>query len=89
VFDLLGSTTLGSDVTVLLVVGRRISFLWFSRPRLFGCGDVAEKEALYFSPAVELSTNVLPESGHSRALRKNAGECREAIRTWLCERLCA
>jgi hypothetical protein len=44
-------------------------------------------EALYFSPAAQLSTYVLPESGHSIALHKNSGEYREATRAWLRARI--
>ncbi|HEV7452074.1 MAG TPA: hypothetical protein VGO16_11950 [Pseudonocardiaceae bacterium] len=42
-----------------------------------------KEEALYFGPAAELSTYVLPESGHAITLHKNAGEYREATRAWL------
>ncbi|MGH3896705.1 MAG: alpha/beta fold hydrolase, partial [Pseudonocardiaceae bacterium] len=85
--DLLSPATLSIGVPVLLAVGEEdLFFCGFLARDCSNAETLREQEALYFSPAAELSTYVLPESGHSMALHQNAGEYREATRAWLRER---
>ncbi|MGH3836309.1 MAG: alpha/beta hydrolase, partial [Pseudonocardiaceae bacterium] len=82
-----GPTSLGIDVPVLLAVGKNDSpFCGFLARDCSSAEALRQGEAPYFSPAAELSTYVLPESGHAMALHSNAGEYREATRAWLHER---
>ncbi|MGQ0716769.1 MAG: alpha/beta hydrolase [Pseudonocardiales bacterium] len=79
-----GPTSLGIDVPVLLAIGGRDSPFCGSFARDCSSAEALRKqEAPYFGPAAELSTYVLPESGHAIALHSNAGEYREATRAWL------
>lgn len=81
---ILGPTSLGINVPVLLAVGEKdVLFCGFPGRDCSSAEVLRKGEALYFGPAAELSTYVLPGSGHSLALHKNAGEYREATRTWL------
>jgi pimeloyl-ACP methyl ester carboxylesterase len=82
--DIIGSTSLGIQVPVLLAVGSDDFFFCGFLARDCSSADALRKgEALYFSPAAHLSTYVLLESGHSIALHKNSGEYREVTRAWL------
>jgi pimeloyl-ACP methyl ester carboxylesterase len=82
-----GPASLGIDVPVLLAVGENDAiFCGFAARDCSSAEALRKGEAPYFSPDAELSTYVLPESGHSMALHKNADEYREATRTWLRER---
>ncbi|MGB7798129.1 MAG: alpha/beta hydrolase [Pseudonocardiaceae bacterium] len=83
-FDFLGPTSRGINVPVLLAVGEKdVIFCGFVARDCSSAEALRKGEAPYFSPAAELSTYVLPGSGHSIALHKNAGEYREATRAWL------
>ncbi len=82
--DFLGPTSRGIDVPVLLAVGEKDVVLCGFLARDCSSAEALRKqEALYFGPAAELSTYVLPEAGHTIGLHKNAGEYREATRAWL------
>ncbi|HKR51369.1 MAG TPA: alpha/beta fold hydrolase [Pseudonocardiaceae bacterium] len=84
---LLGPTSLDIDVPVLLAVGEKdIVFCGFLGRDCSSAEALRTGEALYFSPAAELSTHVLPDAGHAIALHNNSGEYREATRAWLRER---
>jgi pimeloyl-ACP methyl ester carboxylesterase len=84
VLGLLGPTSLLIDVPVLVAVGEKdIVFCGFLARDCSGAEALRQGEAPYFGPAAQLSTYVLPESGHAMALHKNAGEYREATRAWL------
>ncbi|HKR50673.1 MAG TPA: alpha/beta fold hydrolase [Pseudonocardiaceae bacterium] len=85
--DLLGPTSLGIDVPVLLMVGEKdVFFCGFLARDCSSAEALREQEAPHFSPAAELSTHVLPDAGHSIALHNNSGEYREATRAWLHDR---
>lgn len=87
VLGLLGPTSLLIDVPVLVAVGEKdIVFCGFLGRDCSSAEALRRGESLYFGPAAELSTYVLPESGHAMALHKNAGDYREATRSWLRER---
>jgi pimeloyl-ACP methyl ester carboxylesterase len=84
VLGLLGPTSLLIDVPVLVAVGEKdIVFCGFLGRDCSSAEALRQGEAPYFSPVAQLSTYVLPESGHAMALHKNAGEYREAARAWL------
>jgi pimeloyl-ACP methyl ester carboxylesterase len=88
VLGLLGPTSRGIDVPVLVAVGEKdIVFCGFLGRDCSSAEALRKGEAPYFSPAAELSTYVLPGAGHALALHKNAGEYREATRAWLRARL--
>ncbi len=79
-----GPASLGIDVAVLLAIGAQDSPFCGSLARDCSSAEALRKgEALYFSPAAELSTYVLPEAGHALALHNNSGAYREATRAWL------
>lgn len=83
-FDFLGPTSRGINVPVLLAVGGQDAIFCGLIARDCSTADALRKgESPYFGRAAELSTYVLPESGHSLALHKNAGDYREATRAWL------
>ncbi|MGH3774756.1 MAG: alpha/beta hydrolase [Pseudonocardiaceae bacterium] len=87
VLGLLGPTSRGIDVPVLVAVGEKdIVFCGFLGRDCSSAEALRKQEAPHFGHAAELSTYVLPESGHAMALHKNAGEYREATRAWLRER---
>jgi pimeloyl-ACP methyl ester carboxylesterase len=84
VFDFFGPASRGVDVPVLLAVGEKDAiFCGFLARDCSSAETLRKGEAPYFGPAAELSTYVLPESGHAMALHKNADEYREATRAWL------
>ncbi len=84
VLGLLGPTSRGIDVPVLLAIGEKdVVFCGFLARDCSSAEALRKGEALYFGPAAELSTYVLPASGHAMALHKNAGEYRETTRAWL------
>ncbi|MGH3788452.1 MAG: alpha/beta hydrolase [Pseudonocardiaceae bacterium] len=84
VFGNLGPASRSIDVPVLLAVGDNdFAFCGFLARDCSSAEVLREQEAPFFSPAAELSTFVLPESGHSIALHKNAEKYREATRAWL------
>lgn len=88
VLDILGPVSLGVDVPVLLAVGNKdLLYCGFLARDCSNAETLRKGEALYFTPATQLSTYVLPESGHSIALHKNSGEYREATRAWLRARI--
>ena len=83
-FDFLSPTSRDMNVPVLLAVGERDAIFCGLLARDCSSAEAVRKgEAPYFSRAAELSTYVLPGSGHSMALHKNAAEYREATRAWL------
>ncbi len=84
VFGFLGPASRGIDVPVLLALGENDAvFCGFLARDCSSAETLRKQEAPYFGPAAELSTYVLPKSGHVIALHKNAGEYREATRSWL------
>ncbi len=84
VLGLLGPTSRGIDVPVLLTVGDKdVVFCGFLGRDCSSAEALRKGEALYFGRAAELSTYVLPDAGHAMALHKNSGQYREATRAWL------
>ncbi len=84
VFGNLGPASRDINVPVLLAIGEKdFAFCGFLARDCSSATTLREQEAPFFSPAAELSTFVLPESGHSIALHKHAHEYREATRAWL------
>ncbi|MGH3753876.1 MAG: alpha/beta hydrolase [Pseudonocardiaceae bacterium] len=81
---LLGPTSRGIDVPVLVAVGEKdIVFCGFLGRDCSSVETLRKGEAPYFGPAAKLSTYVLPEAGHAIALHKNTAKYREATRAWL------
>jgi pimeloyl-ACP methyl ester carboxylesterase len=81
---LLGPTSRGIDVPVLLAIGEKdVVFCGFLARDCSSAEALRKQEALYFGPAAQLSTYVLPKAGHAMALHSNVGEYREATRAWL------
>lgn len=77
-------TSRGIDVPVLLGVGERdFAFCGFLSGDCSSAEALRKQEAPYFSPAAQLATFVLPRSGHSIALHKNADVYRDVTRAWL------
>jgi pimeloyl-ACP methyl ester carboxylesterase len=84
VFGNLGPASRDIDVPVLLAVGEKdFAFCGFLARDCSSAEALRGQEAPFFGPAAELSTFVLPESGHSITLHKNTDEYREATRAWL------
>lgn len=84
VFGNLGPASRDIDVPVLLAVGDQdFAFCGFLARDCSSAEALREQEAPFYSPAAELSTYVLPESGHSITLHQNTDEYREATRAWL------
>ncbi|MFS8102317.1 alpha/beta hydrolase [Lentzea alba] len=85
VFGIVLPTTLGIDVPVFNAVGTN-DVLFCGLLALRDCSNannLRAQEALYYSPAAQLQTYVLPGAGHSLALHRNAEDYRDATRTWL------
>jgi pimeloyl-ACP methyl ester carboxylesterase len=79
-----GPASLRIDVPVLLMVGEKdFAFCGFLSRNCSSAEAFRKQEAPYFSPAAQLSTYVLPDSGHNMALHKNSGEYREATLAWI------
>ncbi|MBV8992340.1 MAG: alpha/beta fold hydrolase, partial [Pseudonocardiales bacterium] len=79
-----GPASLRIDAPVLLAVGEKdFAFCGFLSRDCSSAETFRKQEAPYFSPAAQLSTYVLPGSGHNMALHKNAGEYRDATRAWI------
>lgn len=79
-----GPASLRIDVPVLLAVGEKdFAFCGFLSRDCSSAEALRKQEAPYFSPAAQLSTYVLPYSGHNLALHKNAGAYRKATRAWI------
>lgn len=84
VFGNIGPASRDIDVPVLLAVGEKdFAFCGFLARDCSSAEALRKQEAPYFAPAAQLSTYVLPDSGHSIALHRNAGEYRKATRAWL------
>jgi pimeloyl-ACP methyl ester carboxylesterase len=89
VFGIVLPATKGITVPVLQVVGEK-DVLFCGLLALRDCSDAGvlhAQEAPYYADPSKLTTYVLPGAGHSVALHENAGDYRDATRSWLQERV--
>jgi pimeloyl-ACP methyl ester carboxylesterase len=89
VFGIVVPVTLGINVPVLQAVGQD-DVLFCGLLALRDCSSASAlraQEAPFYSSAAKLSVYVLPNAGHSLALHRNAGDYRDATRSWLANQL--
>ncbi|RSM38241.1 alpha/beta hydrolase [Amycolatopsis balhimycina DSM 5908] len=88
-FGIVLPATWGIAAPVFQVVGEK-DVLFCGLLALRDCSDAGvlrAQEAPYYADPSKLSMYVLPGAGHSVALHENAGEYRDATRSWLQNRL--
>lgn len=84
VSGIVGPTSRSINVPVFLAVGEKdVLFCGFLASDCSSADALRKQEAPFYDAAAELSTFILPESGHSIALHKNADKYRDATRAWL------
>jgi pimeloyl-ACP methyl ester carboxylesterase len=85
VFGIVAPVTLGINVPVFQAVGQD-DVLFCGPLALRDCSSASAlraQEAPFYSPAAKLSVYVLANAGHSIALHRDAGDYRDATRSWL------